>query len=145
MSKFIRFFVLLVLLSQATMSHAQNLEKSDPGFLLLDIVLYRPLGTVATVVGATAFVGISPLIGLASIPNPHDAFAKTAAILVLAPAAYTFIMPIGDREFPYVTPPTKHKMTVIEKKPVVKEDVQPVTPTSPPSSLEQSSHSVKVL
>lgn len=75
--------------------------KADPAFTLLDILIYRPIGLAATIAGAALFVGTSPLIGLASIPRPHDAFPQAFDILVNNPAAYTFARPLGERSLPY--------------------------------------------
>jgi hypothetical protein len=98
MKKSILIFSLVSIIFSATAAHGQNShEIKDPGFILLDVLMYRPAGLIATVVGAGLYVGASPLIALASIPAPHDAFVKTGKILVVAPAAYTFIRPLGDR------------------------------------------------
>lgn len=101
MKKLIRFVILLSVMCCSTVAHSQTVEQADPGFVLLDVLLYRPVGLAVTIIGAGVFIGVSPLTALASIPEPHDAFAKTGKILILAPAAYTFIRPIGDRSFPY--------------------------------------------
>ena len=97
------------MISSAAATQSQSVEQSDPGFVLLDIILYRPVGLVATILGTAAFIGLSPLTAFASIPAPHDAFAKTSKILILAPAAYTFIRPLGDRDFPFHASPYKYK------------------------------------
>ncbi len=76
-------------------------ERQDSAFVLFDVIVYRPLGLVATIVGAALYVGISPFTALASIPPPHDAFAKVGDILVVAPAAYTFQRPLGKRALAY--------------------------------------------
>lgn len=73
----------------------------DPGFTLLDVLIYRPIGLAVTIAGAGLTVGISPLIALASIPKPHDAFSRVFDILVNEPAAYTFVRPLGNRSLPY--------------------------------------------
>ena len=114
----------------SAVAHSQSVEKTDPGFVLLDVLLYRPVGLVATVVGTAFFVGVSPLTALASIPEPHDAFAKTSEILILAPAAYTFIRPVGDRDFPYHASPYKHKPVATHKNAVIPKQ-RPVTPAAP--------------
>jgi hypothetical protein len=109
MKKLISLFILLSVMCCSAVAHSQGVEKTDPGFVLLDVLLYRPVGLVATVIGTAVFVGVSPLIALASIPEPHDAFAKISEILILAPGAYTFVRPIGDRDFPYHASQYKHK------------------------------------
>ena len=120
----------------SAVAHSQSVEEVDPGFVLLDVLLYRPLGLVATVIGAGVFIGLSPLTALASIPVPHDAFVKTGKILFLAPAAYTFIRPVGDRDFPYYPPQYKHKPVAIQNnvepyKNAVIPKQSPVTPAVP--------------
>ena len=70
-------------------------ESLDAGTNILDIVFYRPLGFVATVVGTGFFVGITPLTAFASISPPHDAVYRAADILVVAPAKFTFDRPLG--------------------------------------------------
>ncbi len=109
MKKLISLFILLSAMCCSAVAHTQSVEEADPGFVLLDVLLYRPLGFVATVIGTGAFIGLSPLTAFASIPEPHDAFLKTSKILILAPAAYTFIRPLGDRDFPYYVPSYKYK------------------------------------
>ncbi len=109
MKKLISFFILLSVLCCSAVAHSQTVEEIDPGFVILDVLFYRPVGLVITVIGTGAFIGLSPLTALASIPAPHDAFAKTGKILILAPGAYTFIRPLGDRDFPYHVSPYRHK------------------------------------
>jgi len=101
MKKLISFVILLSTVACSTVPHSQRVEEVEPGFVILDVLFYRPVGLLATVIGTGAFIGISPLTAFASIPAPHDAFIKTGKILVLSPAAYTFIRPVGDRDFPY--------------------------------------------
>ena len=105
----ISFFILLSIMSCSTIPQSKKVEETEPGFVILDILLYRPAGLVVTVIGAGAFIGLSPLTAFASIPEPHDAFVKTGKILILSPAAYTFIRPIGDRDFPYQYHPSPYK------------------------------------
>jgi hypothetical protein len=104
MKKLLSYIILLSVMSFTPLARSQSVEAVDPGFVLLDVLLYRPAGFVATVVGSAVFVGMSPLTAFASIPAPHDAFNKTFNILVLAPAAYTFVRPVGDRRFAPVMP-----------------------------------------
>jgi len=74
----------------------------DPAFVVIDIAVLRPASLLVTAVGAALFVGISPLTALASIPEPHDAFAKTYEVLIRTPARYTFVRPVGDKSItPY--------------------------------------------
>ena len=130
MKKLIRFFVLLSVLCCSSVTHSQSVEETDPGFVILDVLLYRPVGFAVTLIGTGAFIGFSPLTALASIPEPHDAFAKTAKILILAPAAYTFIRPIGDRDFPYHVPPHQYKPLAVHSN--VETSTMPATPGQRP-------------
>jgi hypothetical protein len=95
MKKTINFIILSAATFCCAIAHSQNVEEINPGYILLDIVLYRPAGFVVTVIGAGVFIGVSPLTALSSIPAPHDAFVKTGNILVMAPGAYTFVRPLG--------------------------------------------------
>ena len=65
-------------------------------FVVPDILIYRPVGFAFTVAGAALFVAISPLTALANIAPPHEAFEKTKDILIMAPARYTFLRPVGN-------------------------------------------------
>ena len=129
MKKLICLFTLLSILCCSTLIHAQNNDKLDPGFVLLDVILYRPVGLVVTALGAVSLIAVSPLIGLASIPEPHDAFTQTSDILFVAPATYTFIRPIGDRHFPFVAPLPLHHLVSTQKAPL--QPKQTPTPTAP--------------
>jgi hypothetical protein len=130
MKKLISFVILLSATCCSTVVHSRSVEQADPGFVLLDVLFYRPVGLAATVIGTGVFIGLSPLTALASIPKPHDAFAKTANILILAPGAYTFIRPLGDREFPYHAPPYKYKPQGTHQNNVMPKQ-RPVTSTVP--------------
>lgn len=85
--------VAMLLVSTAAHAEAHN----DPGWALLDILLYRPAGVVATIAGAGVFVGMAPLTALAQTVPPHDAFEKTADILIGIPGHFTFVRPLGAR------------------------------------------------
>jgi hypothetical protein len=136
MKKLISFVILLSVMCCSAVAHSQSAGETDPGFVLLDVLLYRPLGLVATVIGTGAFIGLSPLTALASIPEPHDAFAKTGKILILAPGAYTFVRPVGDRSFPYYAPQYKHKPVSTHKNAVIPKQ-RPVTPAAPNAQSPQ--------
>ncbi len=133
MKKLICVFSILSISCFPTIIHAQNNNKLDSGFVLLDVILYRPVGFVVTAIGAVALVAVSPLIGLASIPEPHDAFAQTSDILFVAPATYTFIRPIGDRDFPFVAPPPSHQLVTTQKATLLPSTISSklITPSTP--------------
>lgn len=64
--------------------------------VLADLLLLRPFGIAMTAVGTGFFVATMPFSGIANIAPPHDAFEKTANALVVAPAAFTFMRPLGE-------------------------------------------------
>jgi hypothetical protein len=82
----------IMILGMTNIAHAQN--EQPPVVALIDVILYRPLGLVATVVGSATFVAISPLTAIAAISPPHDAFQITADLLIMKPAKYTFDRPL---------------------------------------------------
>ena len=65
-------------------------EEPTAGTMLADTVLVRPLMLVGTVVGVVAFVITLPFSALGG--NVDDA----GRILVIDPAKYTFIRPLGE-------------------------------------------------
>lgn len=97
--------LLWVLLMTITFTSPAFAEQSDidysSGFAIVDLLLYRPIGLVATIVGTGVFVGLSPLTAFAQISPPHDAFEKTTDIFVVTPFEYTFNRPLGEWYFPY--------------------------------------------
>ena len=136
MKKLISFIILSSLICCSLAAHSESVEKTDPGFVLLDVIFYRPVGLVVTIVGGAVLVAVSPLIGLASIPEPHDAFTKTSNILVVAPAVYTFVRPIGDRDFPYSSSPNLYKPVTAQKSVVIPAQV-PIVKEAPKVQLEK--------
>ncbi len=78
-----------------TSTPLQAQQQPPAGMFLFDIILFRPVGFVATIAGTAAFVGMSPLTAFANIPYPHDAFNRTAEFLIKQPARYTFQRPLG--------------------------------------------------
>lgn len=86
---------ILLALLLAIASPAQSADRIPAATYLMDIVLYRPLGVIATLVGSAAFAATSPLTALAAISPPHDAFNIAAGMLVVAPAKFTFDRPLG--------------------------------------------------
>lgn len=119
MKKRLSIALLFSIIPFTPVTHAQSLEATDPGFVVLDVLLYRPLGFFATLVGGGVFVGMSPLTAFATIPAPHDAFDKTFKALVLAPAAYTFVRPLGDRSLVGYAQPVSRKAQPVTVAPKV--------------------------
>jgi hypothetical protein len=143
MKKLISFIILVSIMFCSAVARSQSIEKVEPGFVLLDVLLYRPLGLAATIIGAGVYIGTSPLTALASIPKPHDAFTKVGNILIGMPAEYTFIRPIGNREFPYHASRYKQKPVAVNKNVdtynmTVKPEQRPVPPALPYEQPPQS-------
>jgi len=97
-SKLITYFMVFALalgsLSITTSASAGETYKFDQrpsgGDMLLDMTIMRPLMLVGTVVGAAAFVVTLPFSALGG--NVGEA----AETLVLEPAQYTFVRPLGE-------------------------------------------------
>lgn len=99
MIKKILFIILLVPTTALSDPATDKRAGKDyaPEFVLIDILIYRPIGFAATVAGTGLFVAISPLTAFAQIAPPHDAFQKAADVLIFAPGEFTFVRPVGDR------------------------------------------------
>ena len=69
--------------------HAKELDDKG-GYMIGDLIVVRPLGIVATAVGAVAYVISLPF----SLAGGNEAEAREK--LVLDPAGYTFTRPLGD-------------------------------------------------
>lgn len=124
--------VLLLSVAVATPSFAQPPQpiESDGYDVMMDIFL-RPFGIVGTVVGASLFVGLSPVTALAAIPYPHDAFEKLGNTIVCKPFKYTFERPVGDYDYEDdCTRPPPAPMPVVQ---YIEPAPAPVPPPEPPS------------
>ncbi len=81
-------------LSTSVQAVENETEDHDPGYW--PELMMRPAGLCSSVLGLAAFVASSPFAGLASIPEPHDAFSITYNAFVETPFRYTFTRPLGD-------------------------------------------------
>ncbi len=83
---------LLIIPFGSTAMAQEYFEAEDPsgGAMLFDLFIVRPVGIVATAVGAVAFVLSWPFSILGG--NSGDASQK----LISEPAAYTFKRPLGE-------------------------------------------------
>jgi hypothetical protein len=68
----------------------------SPQAVLADLILLRPFGIAMTAAGIGLMAGTSPFIAIASIAPPHDAFERAGTALVVGPAAFTFMRPLGE-------------------------------------------------
>lgn len=97
-TKFLIFLLLFASISAAGAadSAVKAMDVPQPtGIDIVDIMIYRPLGLITTVVGSALYIGISPLTALTAYSPPHDAFEKAAEFLIFKPARFTFNRPLG--------------------------------------------------
>ena len=98
--KSVKSLVLVIALTFSTSCFAATPASQADGYdVIIDAVLLRPFGFATMVVGSALFVGLSPLVAIASIPAPHDAFVRLADTIVVKPAKYTFVRPVGDYNY----------------------------------------------
>ncbi len=67
-----------------------NRNPPDPAIMIIDLILIRPLGLIATIGGSVFFIISSPFSLLGD--NVDDAWES----LVVSPAKYTFKRPLGE-------------------------------------------------
>ena len=93
-TSFMALMLVLGSLSMATSASAGETyefnDKPGGGDMLLDMVFMRPLMLVATAAGAVSFVVTLPFSALGG--NVGEA----AETLVMEPARYTFVRPLGE-------------------------------------------------
>ena len=99
-----KFVLMLALLASVSAQAAvdpyrycrnRNDAITDAMNVLTDVIVIRPVGFAGTLAGGALFLGLSPLIALAAIPEPHDSFDKMGVLLVGVPYHYTFVRPLG--------------------------------------------------
>ena len=81
------------LAAQDAAAEGRNLT---PQGILADLMLLRPFGLAFTALGTGLFLGTSPLAAIADLAAPNDALLHSGEALVVAPAAFTFLRPLGD-------------------------------------------------
>jgi hypothetical protein len=82
--------VLFVCLISLWGVNASQAAASDYGVSILDLFVARPLGLAATAAGSGLFVVAWPFAAATSTVN------ETANTLVVTPAKFTFVRPVGD-------------------------------------------------
>lgn len=87
------FFITAMLVSSS--SFAETIRKADGYDVAVDLGL-RPVSFAGMLAGTALYVGLSPLTAIAAIPAPHDAFELFADLMIVKPAKYTFVRPVGD-------------------------------------------------
>jgi hypothetical protein len=88
--KLIAFLVMLALIAGATPTLAN--EPTD-AYIIPDVLLARPLGLAAIVLGSVIFVIALPV----SIPS--GSVKKVGQRLVSDPVEFTFVRPVGDFDY----------------------------------------------
>lgn len=83
-------------LSQADYSVTEEDDSSSTAKDILSELIIRPIAVVASATGFVLFIAASPFSGLASIPEPHDAFKTTWDNFVVTPYHFAFRRPFGD-------------------------------------------------
>jgi len=82
--------LLIPMVSPALAENPVEVREKTPEGMAADLVVLRPLGIVATALGAAVHV-----VGLIfSIPGGNS--SESAQILVKDPAKFTFVRPLGD-------------------------------------------------
>lgn len=84
----IAFIAVLFLVSASGIAQAFDRDIE----IVADVLIVRPVGIVATVIGAAAFIVALPF----SLPS--GSVHETGRVLVAEPFKYTFARPIGDFE-----------------------------------------------
>ena len=98
--KWVKSLSLVLALAFSSASFAATpVNEPDGHDVMMDAVFLRPLGFVGIVVGSAVFIGLSPLVAIASIPAPHDAFERLADTIIVKPAKFTFERPVGDYDY----------------------------------------------
>jgi hypothetical protein len=89
----IKYFLLALLLSNATPAICDDYTTAQ---YLTDIFIYRPGGTLLTLIGTGAFIVTSPGALLVTLLPPHNAILETADNMVVEPFKDTFNRPLGS-------------------------------------------------
>ena len=82
--------LLLVSAPNMALANERGTESGDDISIVMDLVILRPVGVIATAAGFLVFVGSLPI----SIPTLS--VGKTFNALVVNPAHYTFVRELGE-------------------------------------------------
>jgi hypothetical protein len=82
--------LLVVTVPAPVQANEYGTESGDDVSIILDLVVLRPVGLVATVGGLLIFVGSLP------ISLPTLSVGKAFNALVVNPASYTFVRKLGE-------------------------------------------------
>ncbi len=90
---FLALTLTLVMPNLASASNHYN------GFDIMGDVGLRFVGFIGTVVGTGLYIGMSPFTAISHAVPPHNSFQKLADVMVVGPARYTFVRPIGNLSY----------------------------------------------
>lgn len=82
--------------SEESATETEMDDTSSTGKDMLSEIVIRPFAVLGSVSGFALFLAASPFSGLASIPEPHDAFKMTWDNFVVTPYFFAFRRPLGD-------------------------------------------------
>ncbi len=82
--------LLAVSLPNLALANERGTESGDDISIVMDLVILRPVGVIATTAGLLVFIGSLPI----SIPTLSVGKAFNA--LVVTPAHYTFVRELGE-------------------------------------------------
>ena len=94
MMKLIKSLILVLAVTFSAPSFANNHEP-DGVDIMADVGL-RFVGLVGTLISTALYIGISPFTAISHAVPPHQSFQKLGEVMVVQPAKYTFIRPIGE-------------------------------------------------
>lgn len=95
--KLIKSLILVLVVTFSAPSFANNHEPGGVDYLT-DVGL-RFVGFVGTLVSTALYIGISPFTAISHAVPPHQSFQKLGDIMVVQPAKYTFIRPVGEYSY----------------------------------------------
>jgi hypothetical protein len=79
----------LILFTTAVPADAGSREEADPGAIVMDVLLIRPLGLISATLGTGVFIIALPFA------IPSGSMATIGEKLVLDPLRFTFTRPLG--------------------------------------------------
>ncbi len=87
-------FISLVTVTTPTLAQDPRYEASGAG-MVFDFIILRPLGIAATSAGCTFFIVSLPFTVWST-----EHIKRSGNCLIVEPAAYTFVRPLGDLDYP---------------------------------------------
>ncbi len=88
------FFISLATMATPALAQDPRYETSGES-MVFDFIILRPLGLVTTTVGCALFFATLPFTVWST-----ERIKQSGNCLIVEPAAYTFVRPLGDVNFP---------------------------------------------